>query len=158
MFPYPLLTLSLLIMWLLLNGFSIGHVVLGSVVAIFASWTMASLRPSKPQLYKWYLVPKLFAIVMVDVLRSNLAVAWVILRGRASGHRSTFLTLPLEIDDPTALAILAVILTATPGSAWLEYDSHQRSVLIHVFDLADESEWRDLIKNRYEKLLLEIFS
>jgi multicomponent K+:H+ antiporter subunit E len=158
MFPYPLLTFSLLMMWLLLNGFSIGHVVLGSMVAIFASWTMASLRPSKPQLRKWYLVPKLLAVVMLDVVRSNFAVSWVILRGRASGHQSSFINLPLELDDPTALAILAVILTATPGSAWLEYDSHQRSVLIHVFDLTDEEEWRDLIKNRYEKLLMEIFS
>jgi multicomponent K+:H+ antiporter subunit E len=158
MFPYPVLTLMLLIMWLLLNEFSFGHLVLGSVVAIFASWTMASLRPSKPQLRKWYLLPKLFAIVMVDVMRSNLAVSWVILRGRTSGRHSSFLNLPVDIDDPTALAVLAIIITATPGSAWLEYDSHQRSVLIHVFDLADGDEWRDLIKNRYEKLLLEIFS
>ncbi len=157
MFPYPLLTISLLIMWLLLNQFTIGHLVLGSIVAVFASWAMATLRPSKPRLGKWYLIPKLIAIVMADIVRSNLAVAWVILRGRGSGRHSSFINLPLEIDDPTALAILAVIITGTPGSAWLEYDSHQRSVLIHVFDLSNEDEWTALIKGRYEKLLMEIF-
>lgn len=158
MFPYPLLTIALLLMWLLLNDFTLGHLLLGSIVAVFASWGMAALRPDKPKLRKWYLLPKLFAIVMVDIIRSNLAVSWVILRGRAEGHQSSFINLPLDIDDPTALAVLAVVITSTPGSAWLEYDSRRRSVLIHVLDLIDEDEWRDQLKNRYEKLLLEIFS
>lgn len=158
MFPYPLLTVALLVMWLLLNDFTLGHLLLGSIVAVFASWGMAALRPDKPKLRKWYLLPKLFAIVMVDVIRSNLAVSWVILRGRTRGHHASFINLPLDIDDPTALAVFAVIITSTPGSAWLEYDSRRRSVLIHVLDLIDEDEWRDQLKNRYEKLLLEIFS
>ena len=158
MFPYPLLTIALLLMWLLLNGFTLGHFILGSTVAVFASWGMAALRPDKPRLRKWYLLPKLFGIVMLDIIRSNLSVAWIILRGHPAGHRSSFITLPLELRDPTALAILAVIVTSTPGSAWLEYDSRHSSVLIHVLDLTDDDAWSDLLRNRYEKLLLEIFS
>ncbi|MDO1580473.1 Na+/H+ antiporter subunit E [Rhizobium oryzicola] len=157
MLPYPLLTLSLVLMWLLLNGFSFGHLLLGSFVAIFASWGMAALRPEKPRLRKWYLLPKLFWLVFVDVIRSNLAVALVILRGRPRGHTAGFLTMPLELQDRTALAILAVILTSVPGSAWLEYDASERHVLLHVLDLIDEETWVDMVKNRYEKLLMEIF-
>ncbi|CAN7704796.1 Na+/H+ antiporter subunit E [Neorhizobium tomejilense] len=158
MLPYPLLTFALLVMWLLLNGFTLGHVVLGGFVAVASSWAMAALRPDKPKLRKWYLLPKLFGIVLVDIIRSNIAVCVVILRGRPQGHRSAFINIPLELRDPTALAILAIIVTGTPGSAWLEYDSSNSSVLIHVLDLVDEDEWCDLLKNRYEKLLLEIFS
>ncbi len=158
MLPYPLLASSLVLMWLLLNGFTLGHLLLGTLVAVFASWAMASLRPDKPKFRKWYLLPKLFVIVLIDVVRSNLAVAWLIVRGRAKGRNSGFLTIPLEIEDRTALAILAVILTSTPGSAWLEYDSHDRSILMHILDLADEAQWIETVKNRYEKLLMEIFA
>lgn len=158
MLPYPLLTVFLVFMWLLLNGFTLGHLVLGTLVAVFASWAMASLRPDKPKLRKWYLLPKLLVIVLFDVLRSNIAVALVILRGRPKGHKAGFLVVPLEIEDRTALALLAIILTSTPGSAWLEYDSRDRTVLLHVLDLLDEAEWISVIKNRYEKLLLEIFA
>ena len=158
MFPYPLLTLFLLLMWLLLNGFTLGHLLLGTIVATVASWAMASLRPDKPKLKKWYLLPKLLFIVLYDIARSNIAVALVILRGRAPGHSTGFISVPLEIHDRTALAILAIVLTSTPGSAWLEYDSHDRTVLLHVLDLIDEAQWVDLIKNRYEKLLMEIFA
>ena len=64
---------------------------------------------------------------------------------------------PLELRDRSALAILACIITATPGSAWLEYDAARGTVLIHVLDLIDEQQWIDTIKHRYERLLLEIF-
>ena len=45
----------------------------------------------------------------------------------------------------------------TPGTAWLEYNSLSKTVLIHVLDLIDEAEWQVLIKTRYEALLMEIF-
>ena len=158
MLPYPILSICLVIMWMLLNSFSIGHLLLGTMVAIFAGWALASLRPDKPKLKKWYLLPKLFGIVFVDVLRSNIAVAWLLLKGRRRKDTSGFLLVPLEIEDPTALAILAVILTATPGSAWLEYDSGDKAVLIHVLDLIDKETWLYTIKQRYEALLMEIFA
>ncbi len=157
MLPYPLLSLSLLIMWLALNGFTLGQLILGSIVAIFASWGMASLRPSKPRLRRWYLLPKLVGIVLYDIVRSNMAVASILLGGYGKRRRSGFVAIPLELRDPTGLAVLAVIVTSTPGTAWLEYNSLNGTVLIHVFDLIDEAGWQDLIKNRYEKLLVEIF-
>jgi multicomponent K+:H+ antiporter subunit E len=158
MLPYPLLTLSLILMWLLLGGFTPGQFILGTLVAVFASWAMASLRPDKPKIRKWHLVPKLAAIAFFDIIRSNIAVAKVLIFGRGKKGRAGFLIIPLEIKDPTALAVLAIILTSTPGSAWLEYDQHDHTVLLHVLDLQDESEWIDLVKNRYEKLLMEIFA
>jgi len=158
MLPYPLLSLSLVVMWLAINGFTLGQLILGSIVSVLASWGMAALRPSKPRLRKWYLLPKLVGIVLYDIIRSNIAVVSLLLGGGGHKRRSDFITVPLDLKDPTALAILAVIVTSTPGTAWLEYNSLSSTVLIHVFDLVEEAEWQDLIKNRYEKLLMEIFA
>jgi multicomponent K+:H+ antiporter subunit E len=157
MLPYPLLTASLVLMWLSLNSFTLGHLLLGSAVAIFASWGMAALRPAKPRMPGWYLLPKLIGIVLYDIVRSNIAVASILLSTHTRQRRSGFISVSLDLKDPTALAMLAVIVTSTPGTAWLEYSSGDGSVLIHVLDLVDEEEWNHLIKNRYEKLLMEIF-
>jgi len=157
MLPYPLLSASLVVMWLALNGLTLGHFILGCIVSVFASWGMAALRPAKPRLPKWYLLPKLVGIVLYDILRSNLAVASIIISGRRHKPKAGFMTVPIDLDNPTGLAVLAVIVTSTPGTAWLEYSSVSRTVLIHVLDLVDEAEWRSLIKNRYEALLMEIF-
>ena len=156
--PYPVLTAVLVLAWLLLNRFSPGHLVLGTAVALIAGKSMSALQPVKPRLRRWDLIPRLLGIVFADIVRSNLAVAQLILtRGDHGRRRSGFIEIPLELRDPTALAILAVIITATPGSAWMQYEARRDTVLLHIFDLVDEAEWIALIKGRYEHLLLEIF-
>ncbi len=155
--PYPLLTLSLIIFWMTINSFSPGHLLLGTVVAMVASWAMASLRPPKPRIRNWHLVVKLIVIVLYDIIRSNIAVAFIILFKRDRKVKSGFLTIPLDLRDPMGLAALAVVLTATPGSAWLEYNSSQGTLLIHVLDEVSDAYWQHLIKSRYEKMLMEIF-
>ena len=155
--PYPLPTAALLLMWLLLNRFSIGHLILGSVVAIVASWAMVALQPSKPRLRRWVLIPKLVYLVLADILRSNIAVAGIILLGRHRRLTSGFVAIPLELRDRTGLAILACIITSTPGTAWVEYNAATGRLLIHVLDLIDEQEWIDVVKQRYEYMLMEIF-
>ena len=157
MLPYPILTLALIAFWVLLNGASAGQLLLGTLVAVFASWAMTALRPDIPRIRKWHLLFKLLGIVMIDVVRSNIATARMILFGRAKGHRSEFVLMPIELEDRTALSLLAIIVTSTPGSAWLEYDSRDRTVLLHLIDVDDKNAWLALMKNRYEKPLLEIF-
>jgi multicomponent K+:H+ antiporter subunit E len=155
--PYPLLATSLLVMWILLNGLSAGHIVLGAVIGIAASWAMTALQPAKPRLRRRGLIPALFITVMGDIVRSNIAVAGIVLNGRRGQRTSGFVTIPLELRDPTGLAVLACIITSTPGTAWIEYRSATGVLLLHVLDLAEEQEWIDLIKGRYERPLMEIF-
>jgi multicomponent K+:H+ antiporter subunit E len=65
-------------------------------------------------------------------------------------------TVPLRTAQPDGLAVLGIILTATPeplGSTTIR----RGTLLLHVLDLVDENAWLTLIKTRYEHLLLEIF-
>lgn len=156
-FPHPLMIASLIVMWLLLTSFSLGQLIVGTLVALAAAQGLAALHPAKPRLRRWDLLPRLVATVLYDIVRSNIAVATIILQGQRRERKSGFLTIPLDLRDPMGLAILAIIVTSTPGTAWLDYNAARGTLLLHVFDLVDESEWLDLIKNRYEHLLREIF-
>lgn len=157
LFPYPLLIVSIVAMWLALTRFSLGQLLLGTAVALVAAQGLAALHPSKPKLRRWDLVPKLIGIVLLDILRSNIAVARLILSGNRAKRKSGFVAIPLELRDPMGLAVLAVIVTSTPGTAWIDYSDRRGVLLLHIFDLVDESEWVELIKTRYEHLLMEIF-
>ena len=95
---------------------------------------------------------------MLDIWRSNIAVARLILRPDHPRRVSGFVVVPLELRNPAGLAILACIVTSTPGTAWVEHNSESNKLLLHVLDLVDEAHWIDLIKNRYERLLLEILA
>ena len=153
--PHPVLFVVLTLVWLMLTRFSLGHLVLGAAVALVASQGMAALMPARPRFRRWDLIPRLCAIVAWDILRSNLAVAWAIVsrHPRVPG----FVEIPLELQDRNALALLAIIITATPGTAWVEYRAKTGTLVLHAFDMVEEGHWRDLIKNRYQSLLMEIF-
>jgi multicomponent K+:H+ antiporter subunit E len=100
---------------------------------------------------------RLLGLVVADIVRSNLAVARIVL-GLDRGQRSAgFLALPLELRHPGGLAVIACIITATPGTSWVRYDSAANVVTIHVLDLVDADDWIRLFKQRYERLLMEIF-
>jgi len=153
--PYPLLAVALAVMWLLLSGFSRGQSVLAVVVAIAATHGLAALGEVSPRIRRWLAIPQLLGIVLFDILVSNFAVVRLILLGRRP--RSGFIAVPLRIRSPAGLAVLSIIVTATPGTAWFDYSSARDEVLIHVLDLDDEDHWKKLIADRYERLLLEIF-
>lgn len=155
--PHPLLSCALVLMWLLLNQFSLGHLLLGIAVAVLAGQAMAALEPVRPRIRRWDLVMRLALRVTLDIVHSNIAVARQILLGRRSGRKSGFVEIDLVVSDQLALAVLAVIVTATPGTAWLDYDAARKRLLLHVFDLTDEDEWRQTVNVRYAGLLKEIF-
>ncbi|MHA4836592.1 Na+/H+ antiporter subunit E [Sphingopyxis sp. MSC1_008] len=154
--PFPLLTLALLAMWILLTGFSPGHIISGALIAVMVSRTMLSLRPERPTLRLGRAAVRLALIVFIDIIRSNIAVAKIILL-RPPERNSGFIELSTALRSPDALAMLSIIITATPGSLWVQHDAHRHIILIHVLDLVDEQEWAGLIQKRYEKLLIEIF-
>ena len=154
--PFPLLTLALLAMWILLTGFSPGHMLFGAAIAAMVSRTMLSLRPERPTLRLGRAAVRLALIVFIDIIRSNIAVAKIILL-RPPERNSGFIELSTALRSPDALAMLSIIITATPGSLWVQHDAHRHIILIHVLDLVDEQEWARLIQKRYEKLLIEIF-
>jgi multicomponent K+:H+ antiporter subunit E len=156
--PYPLLSLVLLILWLLLNqSVSAGHVILGSVIAVLASWAMAALRPQRPRIRRPGAALRLAGMVVIDILRSNLAVGRIIVGSREPGVNAGFMTIPLELRSRHGLAILSIIITSTPGTIWVNYDAAKGTLLLHVLDLVDETVWVRTIKGRYERLLMEIF-
>jgi multicomponent K+:H+ antiporter subunit E len=53
--------------------------------------------------------------------------------------------------------MLACIITATPGTVWAGLSPDGGSLTLHVLDLQDEVTLIRIIKQRYERRLMEIF-
>ncbi len=157
--PFPVLSLGLLCLWLLLNqSLSVGQILLGFLVAIGGGWAFAALHPPKVRIRRLRPAVRLAGAVFVDIIRSNVAVTKIILQ-QGGGRRRTsgFLSIPLDLQDRYGLAILATIITSTPGTLWVDFNSSKSILTLHVLDLIDEEIWVDTIKRRYERLLMEIF-
>ncbi len=155
----PVLTVALVAMWLVLNDtLAPGQVLAGVLLATALAWWAARMRPLRPRLHRPQLALGLLAVVFVDIVRSNIAVGRIIL-GLTGGRtvHSDFLDIPLELQDPHGLAVLAMIVTSTPGTVWAGLAADRRTLRLHILDLEDEAAWIRIIKDRYERPLIGIF-
>lgn len=156
--PFPGLTLLLLVAWLLLVGsVAPGSLLLGAVLAVISSWALVRLELPKLRFRRAFAALRLALAVLREIIRSNNAVARIILSRGTRDRRSGFVRIPLDTHNPYVLAGIACIITATPGTLWVEYDSADNTMLLHVLDLIDEDEWVKIVKTRYETRLMEIF-
>jgi multicomponent K+:H+ antiporter subunit E len=155
----PVLTAALIAMWLLLNQtLALRHIVLGTVLAVALCYAAAGLRPLQPRLHRPFVALGLALLVLEDIVRSNFAVARIVLGlVRRREVRSGFVTIPLELRDPHGLAVLAGIVTSTPGTVWVDLAADGSALTLHVLDLKDPEQVIDWIKSRYERRLMRIF-
>lgn len=155
----PVLVAVLAVIWLLLNeALSLGQLLLGIALSMLLVWFGANLRPVRASLHRVDRAAGLFFVVFWDIVRSNFAVARIVL-GLVGKRRvrSGFLQVPLDLRDDHGLAALACIVTSTPGTVWAGLSPDRSTLTLHVLDLRDEAEWVRTIKQRYERRLMEIF-
>ncbi|WP_019220984.1 Na+/H+ antiporter subunit E [Bartonella senegalensis] len=155
---FPVFSAVIVFMWLILNGFSLGQLLLGIIIALFGGWMMRLLALEKTTIKSWSAVFRLIFRVFIDSIISNIAVAWFIVTKKFREQQSGFIVVPLSLEGRTALALLACILSVTPGTFWIAYNRKNGELLLHVLNLKNGYDYQRLIKQRYEQLLLEIFS
>lgn len=158
LFPAPLLSLALVALWLVLNSpYSLGQWLMALVLGFAVPLLTQSLRPTPVRFSHPWVAFKLFLRVGVDVIEWN----WRVLRGTLGrGDRmpkGAFITVPLDLRDPNGLAVLAAIMCVIPGTIWSEIALDRSALLVHIFDLDDAQHEIALIKQRYERPLMEIF-
>lgn len=156
---FPLATLCLLFLWLLLNQtLSLGHALFGTALAFIGSQILSTLEIPKGRLRRLASIGQLGASVFADIIASNAAVAFLILGFRRRRGSPGFVEIPIELRDPYGLSALACIITSTPGTVWVGFDDDGGILTIHVLDLVDRADWVRTIKERYERPLAEIFA
>lgn len=157
--PYPMTSVGLLIVWLLINqSLYLGHWLLGGALAIAIPLLLNRLQPLPPAtIHRPRVLFRLLSMALVEIIRSCFNVSRLILSLENDRLRSQFLLIPLDLRDRNGLALLSCLINTTPGTVWVEMLPDRNELALHVFDLHDEQWWIETIKGRYEGPLIEIF-
>jgi multicomponent K+:H+ antiporter subunit E len=149
---------ALLSIWLFLNdSVAFAQIMLGMALTGVVLLVFRDFLPAEPSLRRPVTVLRLAARVVFDIVQANLSVARAVLRPTGPRLvRSAFVRIPLELRDSHGLAVLAGIVTSTPGTVWagLTLDG---TLTLHVLDVQDETAVIRTIKECYERPLMEIF-
>jgi multicomponent K+:H+ antiporter subunit E len=158
LFPHPLLTLSLILVWMLLvNKIAVGSLVLATILGTAIPLLTEAYWPNRPRIRHLPALGAYVAILIWDIILANIAVARIVLFKPNREIRSAFISIPLELRSPEAITILAATITLTPGTVTADMSACGRALLIHSLHAPDPDAIRDEIKSRYETRLMRIF-
>ena len=153
--PFPGLSVTLAATWLVLEGFSPLHLALASLFAIVIPFVSAPFLGALPGVRSVTAAVQLIGRVLWDILVANVVVARLVL-GPVSRLRPAFVQVPLTVTHPYAITIFASIVSIVPGSVSIAFTPDARTLLLHVLHVEDGEEFVAMIKERYERPLMEI--
>lgn len=158
LFPHPLMTLLLAVVWLLLqNEFSSGMAVFGLILGVIIPRTFAAWWPNRPSGFHLGRMFGYIMLVLWDIVIANIEVAWIIVTRRNRSLRPAWVVVPLDLRQPESITVLAGTITLTPGTVTADISRSGHYLLVHALDAPDPDAVRDDIKKRYEARLKEIF-
>ncbi|MDO5613263.1 MAG: Na+/H+ antiporter subunit E [Paracoccus sp. (in: a-proteobacteria)] len=158
LFPHPMLSLLLIVVWMLLvNRFAWGSLVFATILGIVIPAMTAPYWPDRPRMRGIGNVISYALLVIWDIIVANIQVAKIILFKPNSALRPAWISVPLDLTTPEAITVLAGTVTLTPGTVSSDLSEDGRYLLVHCLHAPDPDSVRDDIKARYETRLKEIF-
>lgn len=156
-FAHPVLSLLIAAAWLLLQqSLAVPQLITAAVLALLLPRMLHGFLGPATRLRSLGTVLRFTALVLWDIVVSNLTVARLVLDPRAD-PQPAWVPVPLALTHPTAITLLAAVITTTPGTVSCVVDEERREILVHALDCADSAGLSAQIRQRYEAPLLEIF-
>lgn len=155
--PHPLLTATLVLLWLLLvNRLSPGHVVLGLLLGWLIPFATSRFWPEQVRIRHIGVLLGYLAVFVYDIVRGSFHVAWLILKGPAR-LKPAFVVVPLELKTDLGISLLANTISLTPGTVSSLVSEDRARLIVHTIDTDDPAALVAEIKQRYEAPLKKIF-
>jgi multicomponent K+:H+ antiporter subunit E len=155
--PHPALSALLAVVWLLLQqSLAVPQLLAAAVLALVVPKLVHGFIGPATRLRTLTAALRLSLVVLWDIVISNVVVARIVLSPRAD-PRPAWVPVPLDSRHPTAITLLATIITMTPGTVSCVVDDRAAQILVHALDCDDAAAMAAQIKARYERPLMEIF-
>ena len=155
--PHPALSLVLAAAWLLLQqSLAPAQLLTALVLALGLPRLLHDFIGDAVHPRSLPTMLRLGGVVLWDIVVSNLTVARIAL-SPLSDPQPAWVPVALETRHPSVIALLATIITMTPGTVSCIVDEKAHLILVHALDCSDPAGTAAQIKQRYERPLRRIF-
>lgn len=151
-----LLNLTLMALWVAATGvFSYANSALGFVVGFVVLWWLRLLLGPTAYFRKLPLALWFSLLFLWEVFKSNLRVAWDVITPRRR-RRPGIVAVPLDAKSDLEIAVLANLITLTPGSLCLDVSEDRRTLHVHAMFVSEPDQVRREIKQHFERWILTL--
>lgn len=154
---HPWISVFIALAWLMLQGsLAPVHWLWGAILGLVLPWAAHDFIGPSSGVRPTAAIPRLVLRVVADIVVANLVVARLVLDPWRQ-PRPAWLRVRHGLADPRAVALLATIITTTPGTVSCVIEEESGDVLVHALDAEDPAAVAAEIMERYVAPLAEIF-
>ena len=139
----------------------LGHFSLGTLFAGFALgygvlWLLRPLYGPTDYFRRFWRALGLGLFFVKELVMSSLRVVWEVLTPGQGSHPG-ILAIPLDVETPVEITMLANLISLTPGTLSLELSEDQKTLYVHAMFIDDVDALRAEIKGQLEQRILRVF-
>jgi multicomponent Na+:H+ antiporter subunit E len=95
--------------------------------------------------------------VLWEIVLANITVVRHVLLTPRAMLRPGIVAVPLDLKTDTEIAMLANLITLTPGTLSLDVSDDHKTLFVHAIEVDDPEAFRTLTKQGFEKAVHEVF-
>jgi multicomponent Na+:H+ antiporter subunit E len=151
-----LLNLLLALGWCAVVGsFTLVDLAVGFVVGYLTLWLVRPLYGPTRYFERFLLLPGLMLFFLGELVVSSLRVAWDVITPTLHS-RPGIVAVPLDLEGDVEIALLANLVSLTPGTLSLEVSDDRRTLYVHAMFADPPEAVRQRIKDGLERRIMEI--
>ncbi|MGD2186560.1 MAG: Na+/H+ antiporter subunit E [Desulfobacterales bacterium] len=147
------------LVWMALTGtFTFANFVVGFAISTLALWLISSPADVTFIAYiiRFLRFVGFFFFFLWELLLANLRVAYEVLTPHYQ-MRAAIIAIPLDAESDLEITVLANLITLTPGTLSLDVSPDRKTLYIHAMHVRDVEKFRNDIKARLERRVMEVF-
>jgi len=143
--------------WMLLNGeVSLLNLCIGYVLGYGLLWLLRPLFSSITYFDKIHKAITFGFFFLWELFRANINMVRLVLFKPNRDIHPAIIALPLKAETDAEIALLANLISLTPGTLSLDVSSDQKVLYIHAIDVTDVDKLREELQKGLEARLLEV--
>ncbi|MDX1665375.1 MAG: Na+/H+ antiporter subunit E [Candidatus Promineifilaceae bacterium] len=151
-----LLNIFLALVWTFLQGeLQVSNFVVGFVVGYIVLALSQHILGQQAYVAKVGQVAAFVLFFLWDITWASIKLAWIIVQPRLT-LRPAIVAVPLDARTSAEIAMLANLITLSPGTLSVDVSSDRETLYVHTILLEDPESLRREIKSGYERRVLEV--
>ncbi|GAA0136495.1 Na+/H+ antiporter subunit E [Paenibacillus sp. YSY-4.3] len=151
-----LLNFLIAVIWMFLNNdWSVSGLVVGYAIGLILIGLFGRLWPQGFYMRKVWAILKLLVLFIRELFKSSFVVIGQVLSPKLNIRPGIF-AYTTELKSDWEVAILANLITLTPGTLTLDVSRDGSILYIHAMDLGDVDELCSEIRSTFEKAIMEV--
>lgn len=140
----------------ILGSFSLGTLSAGFALGYALLWLVRPLYGPTDYFERFWRVLGLVVVFLYELVVSSLRVVWDVLTP-THYSRPGVVAIPLRVESPAEITVLANLISLTPGSLSVELSEDDRTLYVHAMFIDDVDTIRREIQETFESRVLEVF-